>query len=283
MFWTTDVQASAYGGLFFGVVSFIKPVRKLVGEKISPAAEKSFGWVGAGLGLLTVANIAFRYLRLHFKIRSNIRDEFTPGPDVRKQPYFKDAELIAKGPKNLYDDGPIFQPVEGYCGHASILSVLHSAGVKPLPALPGTPEPMDMCHVAAVLRKFFPADAVETFSAPMTFDEFKKHVELSGDAARYRYVMNYLRTPLFFVDPANPDAEAGTLGKFFSGHFSVIAGTVRDTAKYGDVTLVVLHDVNRKYGSCLVPLEQLYRCVNTRSLIDGVERGFVRVTLPKTA
>jgi hypothetical protein len=84
---------------------------------------------------------------------------------------------------------------------------------------------------------------------------FRDHLRHANDVSR-RYVINFTRGPLF-----------GTGG----GHHSPIAGYL------GDEDLVLVLDVNDKYGPWLVKAERLYDAMNTVDTGARKKRGLLLI------
>ena len=84
---------------------------------------------------------------------------------------------------------------------------------------------------------------------------FREHLRLANDTSR-RYVVNFTRGSLF-----------GTGG----GHHSPIAGYLLDE------DLVLVLDVNEKYGPWLVKSERLYEALNTLDAVAQKKRGLLLI------
>ena len=84
---------------------------------------------------------------------------------------------------------------------------------------------------------------------------FREHLTHVNDPAR-RYVVNFSRAPLF---------ETG------GGHHSPIAAYLRDE------DLVLVLDVNKKYGPWLVKPDRLYEAMNTLDATAQKKRGLLLI------
>jgi Phytochelatin synthase len=89
----------------------------------------------------------------------------------------------------------------------------------------------------------------------LDFAGFREHLRLANDTAR-RYVVNFTRGPLF---------GAG------GGHHSPIAGYLADE------DLVLVLDVNEKYGPWLVKSARLYEAMNTLDAGAQKKRGLLLI------
>jgi hypothetical protein len=84
---------------------------------------------------------------------------------------------------------------------------------------------------------------------------FRQYLRLSNDTSR-RYVVNFTRGPLFGTG---------------SGHHSPIAGYLVDE------DLVLVLDVNEKYGPWLAKSERLYEAMNTVDTGAQKKRGLLLI------
>jgi hypothetical protein len=108
---------------------------------------------------------------------------------------------------------------------------------------------------------------VDEFSAAqMTLRVFRQHLQATNDPA-YRYLAIYHRAPLFFPN-------GNLMQKMFAAHWSPLMG-------YDETNdLVLVGDVNEKYGTWLTSSANMFSGIANRSFIDGGEwRGLLRVRL----
>ena len=157
-----------------------------------------------------------------------------------------------------------FQRNASVCGPASIVNVqrsLHQPGDQAtilegtgistvMGYLPGGVTLDQLAEIASqkVGRKV-------TVLRDLDLARFREHLRVANDTSR-RYVVNFTRGPLF-----------GTGG----GHHSLIAGYLVDE------DLVLVLDVNEKYGPWLVKSERLYEAINTLDPVARKKRGLLLI------
>jgi hypothetical protein len=281
-FLPNDVLFLGGCGTVMAICSLFRPLREWIvnnlpkNNAIFEEPEKKMALGAIGFSVAAVINCLIRVGSFILTRRRAIRKEFEPHEDVREKAYFTNRLLYDSAPSSKIYSEIVSQQREGFCGHSTCLSILHSCHLQSLPITPSRPEPLDVVHIVTVMNTFFGEKNVVAYPAPMEFEEFTKHCRLSGDP-KWRYAVNYVRAPLFFTDPNGSKDATFTHKVSGGGHFSVISGTVVDPDSNEE--LVLLNDVNQNYGNngrCLVPLRTFYDAVNTRSFA-GDERGFVCV------
>lgn len=223
---------------------------------------------------------------------------FQQDSSVDLLPRLDDKRITAmcdnQAPVIPYDkpDSVIFsQPVEGYCGDASINTVLRSfVGVK-LQPIPSVVRPMSLqvlksrleTEVLESLKPNAPFRAARHFHVDPREMSFKRFVELLSLANKpgHRVLVNFLRSAGFAERPPFlPPSRALAL---MGGHWSPVASVGRlphssdanrtghDADDDGIVALVL--DVNDSYGPFVISAYRLYL---TCATMDGkTYRGLI--------
>ena len=164
----------------------------------------------------------------------------------------------------LYYSNIDFQRNVSVCGPASIVNVLrslHQPGDQAT-VLEGTaistvmgylPGGVTLDQMAKIANQ--KAGRKVTVLRDLDLAGFREHLRFANDISR-RYVVNFTRGPLF---------GAG------GGHHSPIAGYLVDE------DLVLVLDVNKKYGPWLVKSERLYEAMNTLDTGTQKTRGLLLI------
>jgi hypothetical protein len=157
-----------------------------------------------------------------------------------------------------------YQRNPSVCGPTSLANVLHSLGQ------PGDQEKVlqgtGLTTVLGILPQGITLDQLADIAVlklhrkvsvlrDLDLESFREQMKLTNDPVR-RYVINFSRGPLF-----------GTGG----GHHSPIAGYLIDQ------DLVLVLDVNRKYGPWLVKSARLFEAMNTIDSGAGKKRGLLLI------
>ena len=164
----------------------------------------------------------------------------------------------------MYRPNMVFQRNASFCGPTSIVNVMRSRNQPSDEAtlLEGTgittvlgylPGGLTLDQLATLAERKSAGQA--TVLRDLDLAQFREHLRWSNDASR-RYVINFTRGPLF-----------GTGG----GHHSPIAGYLVDE------DLVLVLDVNAKYGPWLVKSERLYEAMNTMDQESQKKRGLLLI------
>ncbi len=165
----------------------------------------------------------------------------------------------------LYQPGIDYQRNASVCGPTSLVNVLHSLaqpgdqeklleGTGLSTVLGYLPEGVTLDQVADIARLKLPGKKVSVLR-DLDLKEFREQMLQTNDPSR-RYVINFSRGPLF-----------GTGG----GHHSPIAGYLAED------DLVLVLDVNKKYGPWLVKSERLYEAMNTVDSATHKKRGLLLI------
>ncbi|HTD73079.1 MAG TPA: phytochelatin synthase family protein [Steroidobacteraceae bacterium] len=163
-----------------------------------------------------------------------------------------------------YQAGIEFQRNGSVCGPTSLANVLHSIkqpgnqesvlqGTNFFIVLGYLPEGLTLDQLADIARQKLQRKV--TVLRDLDLAAFREQLRHVNDPAR-RYVINFSRGPLF-----------GTGG----GHHSPIAGYLDQE------DLVLILDVNKKYGPWLVKPERLYEAMNTIDTTAQKKRGLLLI------
>ena len=181
---------------------------------------------------------------------------------------YQDPALLAKAwalpVAALYRAEIDFQNNGSFCGPTSVVNVMHSLHMKgdQSSVLAGTgistflgflPGGITLDQLADVARARLGKNV--TVLRDLDLPAFREHLRLANDPSR-RYVVNFTRGPLFGTGV---------------GHHSPIAGYLADE------DLVLVLDVNKKYGPWLVKPERLYEAMNVVDRSSGKKRGLLLV------
>jgi hypothetical protein len=157
-----------------------------------------------------------------------------------------------------------FQRNASVCGPTSLVNVLHSLkmpgnqesilqGTNFTTVLGYLPQGLTLDQLADIARQKLQRKV--TVLRDLGLADFREHLNHVNDPAR-RYVINFSRGPLF-----------GTGG----GHHSPIAGYLAAE------DLVLVLDVNKKYGPWLVKSQRLYEAMNTVDTTAQKKRGLLLI------
>jgi hypothetical protein len=164
----------------------------------------------------------------------------------------------------LYQSNIDFQRNPSVCGPASIVNVLRSLnrpgdqatildGTGISTVLGHLPGGITLDQLAVIANR--KVGGKVTVLRDLDLAGFREHLRLANDASR-RYLINFTRGPLF--------------GRG-SGHHSPIAGYLVDE------DLVLVLDVNEKYGPWLVKSTRLYEAMNTVDAVSRTKRGLLLI------
>jgi hypothetical protein len=194
--------------------------------------------------------------------------DYSRAESIKTTHEYQDPMLLAKAwalpVAARYRSAIDFQGNGSFCGPTSVVNVMRSLGLggDQGTVLAGTevstflgflPGGITLDRLASVAQQRL-GNNVSTLR-DLDFAAFREHLALTNDPSR-RYVINFTRGPLF-----------GTGG----GHHSPIAGYLREE------DLVLVLDVNKKYGPWLVKADRLYEAMNTVDPSSGKKRGLLLV------
>lgn len=174
-------------------------------------------------------------------------------------------------------DSMCFQPLTGYCGLATINTVLRSLDVPHFVPYPAQGRGYSMVSLAKFLvlscvpHHFLDVD-IMYMEPKTTLEEFRVILQTYANSPHYRLLANFHRTPLMYSQ-SSTDEEARW--RAWAGHWSPVGGLLSST-EGGDYVLVL--DTNSKYGPFMVSLERFFLAVKTETLHDGY-RGLIKLRI----
>jgi hypothetical protein len=199
---------------------------------------------------------------------SGARADYAHVDSIKDTQEYQDPALLERAWRlpvaSLYQRDIDYQRNPSVCGPTSLANVLHSL------ELPGDQEKVLQGTGLTTVMGFLPqgitldqlADVARqklhkkvSVLRDLDLASFREQMRHANDPAR-RYVINFSRGPLF-----------GTGG----GHHSPIAGYLADQ------DLVLVLDVNRKYGPWLVKSARLYDAMNTLDTGSQKKRGLLLI------
>jgi hypothetical protein len=202
----------------------------------------------------------------YFPLRATV---FAPGfdvPSIAATPQYHEASLMDRAwalpVAATFERRVVSQTNGSVCGPASVANILRSLGASDMSqakvidgsgycwtglCIPG----LTLDELADLARKRTPKQV--TVVRDLTLDELRAHLKRSNDPSR-RYLVNFHRGLLF---------GKGT------GHHSPIAGYLEAE------DLVLVLDVNDKFGPWLVSSERLFRAMDSIDSSSGKKRGLL--------
>jgi hypothetical protein len=196
------------------------------------------------------------------------RADYARVVSIKETPDYQDPALLKKAwslpVAAAYQADIEFQQNGSVCGPASLANVLHSRkqpgnqesilqGSGFSTVMGYLPEGITLDQLADIARQKLHRKV--TVLRDLDLAAFREQLNHVNDPAR-RYVINFSRGPLF-----------GTGG----GHHSPIA------AYLSDDDLVLVLDVNQKYGPWLVKSDRLYEAMNTVDATAQKKRGLLLI------
>ncbi len=181
---------------------------------------------------------------------------------------YQDPALLRKAwalpVATTYQSGIDFQRNTSVCGPTSLVNVLHSLkqpgnqesilqGTNFSTVLGYLPEGITLDQLADIARQKLQRKV--TVLRDLDLAAFREELSHTNDLSR-RYVINFSRAPLFGTG---------------HGHHSPIAGYLNEE------DLVLVLDVNKKYGPWLVKPERLYEAMNTVDTMAQKKRGLLLI------
>ena len=194
------------------------------------------------------------------------RANYSGAVSIKTTHEYQDPALLAKAwalpVAARYRSEIDFQHNGSFCGPTSVVNVMHSLGLggDQGTVLAGT----DISTILGFLPGGITLDQLATVAEQrlgkngtvlrdLDLAGFREHLRQVNDPSR-RYIINFTRGPLF-----------GTGG----GHHSPIAGYLSEE------DLVLVLDVNKKYGPWLTKPDRLYEAMNTVDRASGKKRGLL--------
>ena len=220
------------------------------------------------LSLGLVALLAGGSVAILPPLLSGDRADYSQVVSIKDAREYQDPALLEKAwalpVAALYQPQIDFQRNASVCGPTSIANVLHSLHQPGDQAtiLEGTgistimgylPDGVTLDELAKIAEQ--KVGRKVTVLRDLDLAGFREHLRLANDPSR-RYVINFTRGPLF--------GKGG-------GHHSPIAGYLVND----DLVLVV--DVNEKYGPWLVKSARLYEAMNTLDTSAQKKRGLLLI------
>ena len=236
-----------------GSSAYTRPVKPLRGKLIS---------IGL-LALLLVGPLA-----LVGPLLSGAHADYAHVESIKDTREYQDPALLKRAwglpVASLYQRDVDYQRNPSVCGPTSLVNVLHSLelpgdqeqvlqGTGLTTVLGFLPQGITLDQLAAVARQKL--NKKVSVLRDLDLVSFREQMRHANDPAR-RYVINFSRGPLF---------GAG------GGHHSPIAGYLADQ------DLVLVLDVNRKYGPWLVKSARLYDAMNTVDTGSQKKRGLLLI------
>jgi len=194
--------------------------------------------------------------------------DYSTVASIQNTTEYQDPRLLASAwtlpVARLYRTRLEFQGNGSFCGPTSLVNVMRSLGVGATQdtVLEGTgvrtfwgilPGGVTLDQLAEIARKRLGRSV--TVMRDLDLDSFRAELRRANDPAR-RYVINFNRGPLF--------TKA-------MGHHSPIAGYLAEQ------DLVLVLDVNEKYGPWLVRTDRLFTAMNTLDKASGKKRGLLLI------
>ena len=237
-----------------------------------------------------MASRSYDYRR--YLVRHNRAME-TGEPSVVETLEFHDKDLLSQAwkhsqynkqkdktisPENVRDDiisqAMCFQPASGFCGLASVNTVLQSLPTPYFVPYPERGRGYSMFSLAEyVILNCAPIPLTNVQALFMeqstTLDQFRTILEKYANNPNHRLLSNFHRTPLFYSERST---EEEAYHRAFAGHWSPVGGLIHTPR--GDYVLVL--DTNPKYGPFMVSIDRFFLAVKTETLRDGF-RGFLLV------
>ena len=199
---------------------------------------------------------------------SGARADYPRVDSIKDTQEYQDPALLQRAwglrVASRYERDIDYQRNPSVCGPTSLVNVLHSfelpgdqeqvlQGTGLTTVLGFLPQGITLDQLAAVARQKL--NKKVSVLRDLDLVSFREQMRHANDPAR-RYVINFSRGPLF---------GAG------GGHHSPIAGYLADQ------DLVLVLDVNRKYGPWLVKSARLYDAMNTVDTGSQKKRGLLLI------
>jgi len=246
---------------------------------VPPEVSTVTATLKAGLFSTLVVVFSPYLVYLGFKKKEMVRDVWLKSnrPSIKGFAEYQDPATVNSFWKttigSLYIDAVEYQIQEGYCGPATMRSILKSlistGAIKAEDIPEQTRGPMTVAKFSARIDSVSKGNtSSRVVLGSAGYESFVQTLTLANHPQN-RLAINFLRSPLFGAPGWFP---MSFIKRFFGGHFSVIIGY--DASK----DLAAIWDVNAAYGGVyLVSSRRLYDAVNTFDLQSGECRGLVVV------
>uniref|UniRef100_A0A7R9W5U8 glutathione gamma-glutamylcysteinyltransferase n=1 Tax=Pseudictyota dubia TaxID=2749911 RepID=A0A7R9W5U8_9STRA len=178
--------------------------------------------------------------------------------------------------EDIVENAMCFQPRSGFCGLATVNTVLRSLDKPMYVSYPDRGRGYSMYSLAEyIVQNCAPfVDVQAIFMNPnTTLEEFRSILRRYANSSEYRLLANFHRTPLFYSDGSSTWQRSKR--RAWAGHWSPVGGMITDD---DGVDYVLVLDTNSNYGPFMVKLERFYRAVKTQTFHDGY-RGFIKVRI----
>ncbi len=190
---------------------------------------------------------------------------------IKQDARYQGADALARAwsleAASAYHGRVQYQHNPSVCGPTTLANVITSLGGEATPrsviegsgycwtgyCIPG----VSLDELAQIARRKLPGAEVELIR-DLSLEEFRAHLRRSNDPG-VRYTVNFLRGPLFRTG---------------GGHHSPIAGYLEQD------DLVLVLDVNERFGPWLVPSARLFAAIDTVDAATEHKRGLLRITPP---
>ncbi|KAI9013481.1 hypothetical protein DFJ74DRAFT_682282 [Hyaloraphidium curvatum] len=265
-------------------------------DRLTPA--RALAVVPTTLAAVSAVLVGRRWLQIRSWTRNGTTNEFKTFPDVREEPPYQAPALLEQMMVQIpakYFQHICYQPISGYCGYATINSVLASisfmatgtvntgdpfhVGILAYPPVPGYVSVPTMLDLLRRVQREVPMALIANVEDLTKLDKeaFLAEIRTGMSSPRFRHIVCFHRYPLFFGDPSATDAEraAGRMKVHWSPVLSYLQGE----------DLVGIADVNQDFGTYLVPPERLWDACGDEIVElggpGGGRMGLIRITVGK--
>jgi len=231
-----------------------------------------------------IGYLSYKAVQIYY----NHNYEFIQQPAITKDERYQHSVLLEKAwslpTSQIYKKNSVmYQPRSGLCGHASLNNVLQSIDLSPLDYPRMRPFSLnglrDFAHESiheklklhSSDKKQPQIESVEAFPS-YSYEDFRNMLKTQVNNPKYRFIANFLRTPLFFCDRG----LLYSIRKVMNGHFSPVIAYLEEE------DMVLILDTNSTFKTYLCPVERLFHGCNSRDFFQSSKnghRGLIRITL----